>query len=46
MATDVENALMRRRQGFRMIGLGSDAGLLIRSSLDAMKAPGIPVPRP
>ena len=45
MATDVENALMRRRQGFRMIGLGSDAGLLIRSSLDAMKALGIPAPR-
>ncbi len=46
MATDVENALLRRRQGFRMIGLGSDAGLLIRSSLDAMKALGIPAPRP
>lgn len=46
MATDVEDALMRRRQGFRMIGLGSDAGLLIRASLDAMKALGIAVPRP
>lgn len=38
MAVDVSNAVMRRDQGFRMIGLGSDTGLLIRASLEAMKA--------
>jgi 2-keto-3-deoxy-L-rhamnonate aldolase RhmA len=45
MATDVENALMRRRQGFQMIGIGSDAGLLIRSTLEALKALGALDPR-
>ncbi|MDB5349882.1 MAG: rhmA [Planctomycetota bacterium] len=38
MATDVENARMRAAQGFRMIGLGSDTGLLIRSSREALAA--------
>jgi 2-keto-3-deoxy-L-rhamnonate aldolase RhmA len=38
MATSVEDALRRKRQGFQMIGLGSDTGLLIRSSLEALKA--------
>jgi 2-keto-3-deoxy-L-rhamnonate aldolase RhmA len=38
MATDVTNALLRREQGFRMIGVGSDTGLLIRSSVEALKA--------
>jgi 2-keto-3-deoxy-L-rhamnonate aldolase RhmA len=38
MATSVDDALKRRRQGFQMIGLGSDTGLLIRSSLEALKA--------
>jgi 2-keto-3-deoxy-L-rhamnonate aldolase RhmA len=42
MSTDVANARMRREQGFQMIGLGSDTGLLIRGSLEAMKALGVP----
>lgn len=40
MATDVPNATMRQEQGFQMIGLGFDTGLLIRSSLEAMRALG------
>lgn len=40
MATDVKNALKRRDQDFQMIGLGSDTGLLIRASIEAMKAMG------
>jgi hypothetical protein len=40
MATDVTNALLRKQQGFRMIGLGSDTGLLIRGSIEAMRALG------
>lgn len=31
MTTSVEDGLMRRDQGFAMVGLGSDSGLLIRS---------------
>jgi 2-keto-3-deoxy-L-rhamnonate aldolase RhmA/quercetin dioxygenase-like cupin family protein len=31
MATGPENLIERREQGFRMLGLGSDAGLLLRS---------------
>jgi 2-keto-3-deoxy-L-rhamnonate aldolase RhmA len=38
MSTNVDNALLRRQQGFQMIGIGSDAGLLIRSSVEALKA--------
>src|SRR5262249_30718860 len=34
LATDLANARMRREQGFRLIGLGSDAGLLIRQLLE------------
>jgi 2-keto-3-deoxy-L-rhamnonate aldolase RhmA len=37
MATSVEDALARKRQGFQMIGIGSDTGLLIRSSLEAIR---------
>jgi 2-keto-3-deoxy-L-rhamnonate aldolase RhmA len=37
MGTDAANARMRRQQGFQMIGLGSDTGLLIRASQEAMK---------
>lgn len=37
MATSVDDALMRKRQGFQMIGIGSDTGLLIRSSLEALR---------
>ena len=38
MSTSVANALQRRDQGFQMIGVGSDTGLLIRSSLEALTA--------
>jgi 2-keto-3-deoxy-L-rhamnonate aldolase RhmA len=38
MSTSVQNALERRQQGFQMIGVGSDTGLLIRSSVEALKA--------
>jgi hypothetical protein len=31
MATSLDDGVRRRDQGFSMIGLGSDAGLLIRS---------------
>jgi 2-keto-3-deoxy-L-rhamnonate aldolase RhmA len=31
MSTSPENLLERRRQGFRMLGVGSDSGLLLRS---------------
>lgn len=36
MGTSVENARRRREQGFRMVGLGSDTGLLIRATRAAM----------
>jgi 2-keto-3-deoxy-L-rhamnonate aldolase RhmA len=41
MATDVKNAVLRRDQGFRMIGLGADTGLLIRATVEAMTALGV-----
>lgn len=37
MAADVDDALRRRLQGFQMIGIGSDTGLLIRSALEAVR---------
>jgi 2-keto-3-deoxy-L-rhamnonate aldolase RhmA len=37
MATSPEDAAMRRDQNFNLIGLGSDAGLLIRSINQAME---------
>ena len=40
LSTSIENALDRKQQGFRMIALGADTGLLIRSlkaSLDAVR---------
>jgi 2-keto-3-deoxy-L-rhamnonate aldolase RhmA len=40
LTTGVEDSLRRREQGFRMIALGADTGLLIRSlkaSLDALR---------
>ncbi len=37
MATDLDNAVMRQNQGFRMIGIGSDTGLLIRSAVEALR---------
>lgn len=45
MTTDVANAQMRKEQGFQMIGLGADAGLLIRSTIEAMKALGVTPPK-
>ncbi len=42
MATGLEDSRQRRSQGFQMIGLGSDTGLLIRSlreAIGAVKAP-------
>jgi 2-keto-3-deoxy-L-rhamnonate aldolase RhmA len=44
MATDLRNAELRREQGFRMIALGSDTGLLIRSLREAMQALNTPWP--
>jgi 2-keto-3-deoxy-L-rhamnonate aldolase RhmA len=42
MATDIPNALLRREQGFQMIGLASDTGFLVRGSLAALEAMGQP----
>jgi 2-keto-3-deoxy-L-rhamnonate aldolase RhmA len=38
MGTDVANAVLRQKQGFQLIGVGSDAGMMIRSSREAMQA--------
>jgi 2-keto-3-deoxy-L-rhamnonate aldolase RhmA len=38
MGRSVENARMRQGQGFRLIGVASDAGLLIRGATEALKA--------
>jgi 2-keto-3-deoxy-L-rhamnonate aldolase RhmA len=46
MATDIPNALLRREQGFRMVGLASDTGFLIRASLAALEAFGKPPETP
>jgi 2-keto-3-deoxy-L-rhamnonate aldolase RhmA len=40
MSTSVQNSLERRQQGFQLVGLGSDTALLIRASLEAMRAHG------
>jgi 2-dehydro-3-deoxyglucarate aldolase/4-hydroxy-2-oxoheptanedioate aldolase len=37
MGRDIENARLRESQGFQMIGVGSDTGLLIRSVTDVMR---------
>ena len=37
MCTSVDDGVQRRDQGFRMVGLGSDAALLIRSIREAMQ---------
>ena len=42
MATSIDDSRLRRSQGFQMIGLGADTGLLIRSlreAIGAVKAP-------
>ena len=38
MGTSVADARMRQEQGFRMIGVASDTGLLIRGATEALKA--------
>lgn len=38
MATSVENARERRDQGFRMLGLASDTGLIIRGARESLRA--------
>ena len=38
MATSVENARERRDQGFRMIGVASDTGLIIRGAQEGLRA--------
>ena len=38
MATSVENARQRRDQGFRMIGVASDTGLIIRGAKEGLEA--------
>jgi len=40
MTTDLANAQLRKQQGFQMLGLASDTGLLIRASREAMRAVG------
>jgi 2-keto-3-deoxy-L-rhamnonate aldolase RhmA len=40
MCTDLENLKLRQQQGFQMLGAGSDAGLLIRASRQAMETIG------
>jgi quercetin dioxygenase-like cupin family protein len=40
LTTSTENLLARREQGFRMLGLGSDTGLLLRSLHELLKAAG------
>jgi 2-keto-3-deoxy-L-rhamnonate aldolase RhmA len=40
LTTSVEDLLRRRDQGFRMPGLGSDTGLLLRSLRETLKAVG------
>ena len=40
LTTSTENLLARREHGFRMLGLGSDTGLLLRSLHELLKAVG------
>jgi 2-dehydro-3-deoxyglucarate aldolase/4-hydroxy-2-oxoheptanedioate aldolase len=40
MATDAKNGQTRIAQGFQMIGIGADAGLLIRGMTEMMQALG------
>jgi len=43
MTTDANNGQARLAQGFQMIGIGADAGLLIRGMTEMMQALGRPV---
>jgi 2-keto-3-deoxy-L-rhamnonate aldolase RhmA len=48
MATSIDNLVERREQGFRMLGVGSDSGLLLRSihqALQAVERDRMPAPR-
>lgn len=38
MATSIEDLIARREQGFRMLGLGADSGLLLRGIHQALEA--------
>ena len=38
MTTSIEDLLQRREQGFRMMGMGSDSGLMLRSLHQALKS--------
>ena len=38
MTTGIDDARMRQEQGFRMIGVASDTGLLMRGASQALKA--------
>ncbi len=38
MTTSIENLVARREQGFRMMGVGSDSGLLLRSMHQALQS--------
>ena len=40
MAQDLENSQLRRDQGFDMIGLGTDATLLVRALRENLRALG------
>ncbi|MBI3875980.1 MAG: hypothetical protein HY300_08485 [Verrucomicrobia bacterium] len=40
ISTSAENLLQRREQGFQMLGIGADAGLLLRSAHAALAAVG------
>ena len=38
MTTSIDNLVQRREQGFRMMGIGSDSGLMLRSIHQALQA--------
>jgi hypothetical protein len=40
MATSVENSMQRKSEGFQMIGLGSDTGMMIRALKENLRALG------
>jgi 2-keto-3-deoxy-L-rhamnonate aldolase RhmA len=46
MSTSIRNAQERRDQGFRMVSIGPDTGLLIRAAVEALEALGVDVPAP
>lgn len=40
MTTDLDNLRLRRDQGFRLLGVGSDTGLIIRGAREGLRAVG------